>query len=178
MALLEEKTQYDNMVKTLGADHPDTIAAKQKLRAKQMGIASAVTTGTTMATEFIDPNREDGTVNTKQATAKSALTMGAQGAAAGMAFGPVGALVGGGLGAIGGALFGKKSANAQNRRVRNANLKAFSKKISFAADEEESLFNANTPQYLSKGGGVKKGGDLSDTCDTHPHLELTSSLQE
>jgi hypothetical protein len=186
MALLEEKTQYDNMVKTLGADHPDTIAAKQKLRAKQMGIASAVTTGTTMATEFIDPNREDGTVNTKQAMAKSALTMGAQGAAAGMAFGPVGALVGGGLGAIGGALFGKKSANAQNRRVRNANLKAFSKKISFAADKEESLFNSNAPQYLSKGGEVKKGKDeildsegrKRDTLLRKAQEKLTLALQK
>lgn len=195
MGLLEDKTQYDNMVKTLGPDHPDTLNAKKKLRETQMGIASGITsvatTGMSVASEFIDPNNADGTLNTNKEALKTGLQTAAAGATAGAAFGPIGSGVGAAVGFIGGSLFGKNKARVENARLERIktreDAKKFTKSLSLNSDKEDAMFNANKPQYLAKGGTVKGGGDDDllnkkgrerDTALRKAQEKLTLALQK
>jgi hypothetical protein len=158
MTLLKEQQEYDSLFKLFGKDDPRVLAAKDKLRMKQLGIASTISTAADMTSQFITPENDDGTINANKAMAKSALSMGAQGAAAGMAFGPWSAAIGGVVGAGTGAVTAKLKADKQNEELKAIRSGNQATKLSFLNQKEEDEYNASNIQYMKKGGFVKGNG--------------------
>ena len=145
------------------------IETEDQKRLKQLRIASMISGGASMASEFIDPTRDDGSMNVNKTAGKTALQMGGQGAAIGMAFGPIGGAIGAGVGALAGGLLGKSQAKKENDAIDLAKKKKINLNMSFANDQQEADFNGQTPLYMSKGGKVPKNGE---TIDADPQLHL------